>query len=92
MQEAAETLLRAAQERPDDAEAQLLASLAAAAVGWDEAAQEVLAKAEYAGEGFQPTVLHEVEERIALGAEASATFLRDTIGASVLHERLTQPL
>ncbi|MEX1184800.1 MAG: tetratricopeptide repeat protein [Gemmatimonadota bacterium] len=91
-EEAAETLLRAALERPQDAEAQLLGALAAAAVGWDEAAQEVLAKAEYAEEGFQPTVYHEVEERIALGAEAAETFLRDTIGASVLHERLTQPL
>lgn len=92
MEEAAETLLRAAQERPQDAEAQLLGALAGAAVGWEEAAHEALARAEYAEEGFDTAVYHEVEERLAAGADAAAAFLRDTIGASVLHERLTQPL
>jgi protein O-GlcNAc transferase len=91
-EEAAEHLLRAAHERPQDAEAQLLAALAAAAVGWDDAAQDALARAEYAEEGADPALQSEVDDRVAAGATRAATFLRDTIGPSVLHERLTQPL
>jgi Flp pilus assembly protein TadD len=91
-EEAAETLLRAAQERPQDAEAQLLGALAAAAVGWEQAAQEALARSEYADEGLDSGMLQEVEERLAAGADAAAAFLRDTLGPSVLHDRLTQPL
>lgn len=91
-EEAAEQLLRAAEERPQDAEAQLLAALAAAAAGWDDAAQDALARAEYAEEGVDSVLLAEVEERIAGGATRAAAFLRDTVGPSILHERLTQPL
>lgn len=91
-EEAAETLLRAAQERPQDAEAQLLGALAAASVGWEQAAQETLARSEYAEEGLDSGMLLEVEERLAAGADAAAAFLRDTLGPSVLHDRLTQPL
>lgn len=88
----AEALLRAAAERPEDAEAQLLAALAAAAVGWEQAAEEALARGEYAEEGRDPALLEEVGERLAQGPAAAAAFLRDTLGPSVLHERLTQPL
>lgn len=91
-EDAAEALLRAAEERPQDAEAQLLAALAAQAAGWEQAAQEALARAEYAEEGQDATLLGEVEERLALGGDAAGTFLRDSLGPSVLHERLTQPL
>jgi protein O-GlcNAc transferase len=91
-EEAAEALLRAAAERPDDAEAQLLAALAAGAVGWDEAAEDALARGEYAEEGRDPTLQEEVGERLAHGPTAAASFLRETFGPSVLHERLTQPL
>jgi hypothetical protein len=61
-----------AEERPFDAEAQLLAALAATAVGWDDAAQDALARAEYAEEGADPAASQEVEERIAAGADAAA--------------------
>lgn len=88
----AEALLRAAAERPEDAEAHLLAALAAAAVGWEQAAEEALARGEYAEEGRDPALLEEVGERVAQGPAAAAAFLRDTLGPSVLHERLTQPL
>lgn len=91
-EESAEALLRAAAERPFDAEAQIVAALAATAAGWDDAAQDALARAEYAEEGADAAVLAEAEERIAAGAEAAAAFLRDTLGPSVLHDRLTQPL
>src|SRR5690606_7588594 len=91
-EEAAEQLIRAAEERPQDAEAQVLAALSAAAAGWDDAAQDALARAEYAEEGTDAAMLAEAEERIAGGAEQAGAFLRDTIGPSILHDRLTQPL
>jgi tetratricopeptide (TPR) repeat protein len=89
---AAEALALAAKERPFDAEAQLLAALSSAALGWDDSAQEALARAEYAEEGADPAMLSEVDERITSGAEAAAAFLRETLGPSVLHDRLTHPL
>jgi protein O-GlcNAc transferase len=91
-EEAAEELVRAAIERPQDAESQIVAALAAAAAGWDDAAQDALARAEFAEEGADPEMLHEAEERIALGAEPSASLLRETVGPSILHDRLTHPL
>jgi protein O-GlcNAc transferase len=91
-EDSAETLLRAAEERPQDAEAQFIGALAAAAAGWDDAAQDALARAEYAEEGLDPALRQEVEDRLAAGADAAAAFLRDTLGPSVLHERLIQPL
>lgn len=91
-EEAAETLLRAADERPHDAEAQLLAALAAQAVGWDDAAQDALARAEFAEEGADAALLTEVDDRLASGADAAATFLRENLGPSILHDRLSQPL
>jgi protein O-GlcNAc transferase len=91
-EESAEQLLRAAAERPHDAETQLLAALAAAGAGWDDAAQDALARAEFAEEGTDPALQSEVEDRIAAGAQRAAAFLHDTIGPSVLHERLSQPL
>ncbi|HSJ64934.1 MAG TPA: tetratricopeptide repeat protein [Gemmatimonadaceae bacterium] len=90
--DAAESMLRAAEERPHDAEAQLLAALAACAAGWDDAAQSALARAEFAEEGLDTALQVEVEERLVAGADAARTYLRDTIGPSTLHDRLTQPL
>jgi tetratricopeptide (TPR) repeat protein len=89
---AAESLLQAAEERPFDAEAQLVAALAAAAVGWDDAAQDALARAEYAEEGADAAVLAEVDDRVGTGADAARALLRETMGPSVLHDRLIQPL
>lgn len=91
-EEAAEALVRAAGERPQDAEAQVLGALAAAAVGWDDAAQDALARAEFADEGLDPELLTEAEDRIAIGADPAAALLRDTVGPSILHDRLTHPL
>jgi tetratricopeptide (TPR) repeat protein len=92
IEEAAEELVRAATERPQDAEAQVLGALSAAAVGWDDAAQDALARAEFAEEGADPELLTETEDRIAVGADPAATFLRETVGPSILHDRLTHPL
>jgi tetratricopeptide (TPR) repeat protein len=91
-EDAAEALLAAATERPYDGEAQLLAALAAAAAGWDDAAHDALARAEFAEEAADSTLQGEVEERLGAGAAAAAAFLRDSVGPSALHDRLTQPL
>ena len=85
-------LVQAASERPDDAEAQLLAALAAAAVGWDGAAQDALARIEYAPEPLDADLLADAEEAIDGGAEPARTLLLETIGPPALHERLAQPL
>lgn len=91
-EDAAEELVRAAIERPQDAEAQVLGALSAAAAGWDDAAQDALARAEFAEEGADPELLSEAEDRIAIGADPAAALLRETVGPSILHDRLTHPL
>ncbi len=88
---AAEVLAQAAEETPDDAEAQILAALAAASQGWLDAAQVILARGEYSAEGSDVELLHEAEDRLADGAEAAMEMLRENLGPSVLHERLSQP-
>ncbi len=92
MEEAAEAMLRAANERADDAEAQVLAALACSAVGWEEAAHNLVARAEYAAQGGDAQLITEAEERIEQGADRAREMLLDTLGPSVLHERLMQPL
>ena len=92
LEEAAETLLHAARERTDDAEAQVLAALAAAAVGWEAAAEEALARAEYAAEGVDRVLIDEAGTAIAGGAEPAREMLCQDLAPSAFHERLTQPL
>jgi tetratricopeptide (TPR) repeat protein len=89
---AADALVRASVERPEDGEAQIVAALAAAAAGWDDAAQDALARAGVAVENIEAELIDEVEERIAGGADAARTYLFETLGPSILHERLGQPL
>src|SRR5690606_33523709 len=92
LEEAAEELTRAAAERDDDAEAHVLAALAAAAVGWDDAAQSALARAGYVADRADAELLQEAEERVLAGADAAREMLLETVGPSVLRERLAQPL
>jgi hypothetical protein len=92
LEAAAETLLQAARERADDAEAQIVAALAAAAAGWDAAAEEALARAEYAAEGADRTLIEETGDALAEGAEPARRLLLDEIAPSALHDRLMQPL
>jgi predicted Zn-dependent protease len=89
---AAELLLEASTERPEDGEAQILAALAAAAAGWDDAAQDAFARAGYAAEPVDRELLGEVDERITLGAEPARAMLIETVAPASLHDRLTQPL
>lgn len=89
---AAEQLLQAAEERSDDAEAQVLAALAAAAAGWDDAAQNTLARAEFAAEGADREMIEEAREAIEDGAEAAREFLDEEIAPYALRDRMSQPL
>lgn len=92
LEDAAEQLVRAADEREDDAEAHVLAALAAAGVGWEEAAHASITRAGYAAEGSDTALAAEAEERILSGAAAAEAMLLETLGPSVLRDRLTQPL
>jgi len=89
---AAELLIEASNERPEDGEAQILAALAAAAAGWEDAAEDAYARAGYALEPVDQELLGEVDERLALGAGPARTFLLETVAPTALHDRLTQPL
>lgn len=89
---AAELLIEASKERPEDGEAQILAALAAAAAGWDDAAQDAIARAGYAVEPVDRELLGDVDDRIALGAEPARALLVETVAPASLHDRLTQPL
>jgi Flp pilus assembly protein TadD len=88
--DAAETLNQAARDRAEDAEALILAALSAAAMGWEDAAEESLARAEYAVEGADVRLLEEATERVHLGAEAARAYFMETVAPSALHDRLTQ--
>lgn len=92
LEEAAEALVRAAQERAEDAEAIIVAALAAAAVGWEDAAEDLLARAEYAVEGVDLKLLEEAETVVRAGPDAARRMLRTAAGPSALRERLQQPL
>jgi len=92
VEEGAEAVVRAASERPEDGEAQAVAALSAAAAGWDDAAQDALARAELAADPPSTELMAEIEERIAAGPEAARTLLVDTLAPSILHDRLGQPL
>ena len=88
---AAELLIGASIERPEDGEAQILAALAAAAAGWDDAAQDAFARAGYAQEGVDRALLGDVDERILAGAEPARALLIETVAPASLHDRLTEP-
>lgn len=92
VEDGAATLVQASLERDEDFEAQAVAALAAAAVGWEDSAQEALARADFSVEGRDAALLGEIEERLGTGAAAAKSLLFDSVLPAVLHERLTQPL
>ncbi len=91
-EQGAEELVRAAQERDYDAEAIILGALAAAAHGWEDAAEDLLARSEFVAEGADIKIIEEAEAAIRTGPEAAERLLRTTLGPSTLRERLQQPL
>ncbi len=92
IEEAAEELWRAAEARDDDPEAQVAAALAAAAVGWEDAAHNALARSEYGAQGADAALIQLAEERIADGAVPSRRMLEEAVAPSMLRERLMHPL
>lgn len=90
--EAAEQLIQAADERTDDAEAQVLAALAAAAAGWDDAAHNTLARAEFATEGVDSDLVEEAREHLLDGATAAREFLIEEVAPYAMRDRMAQPL
>lgn len=78
--------------RDDDVEAQLLAALAAAAEGYDDAAFEMVERARMRAEGTDVLTVNEVEERMHDSPEAARRFLASTLAPTALRERLaTRP-
>ena len=92
IEEAATQLLQAAEERTDDAEAQVLAALAAAATGWHDAAQNTIARAEYATEGADNELFEEARDVIDEGSDAALEFLEQELAPHTLRDRMMQPL
>ncbi|HEU4453896.1 MAG TPA: hypothetical protein VFR81_12595, partial [Longimicrobium sp.] len=89
-EEGAEHLFRAAQERPEDVELQLLGALAFAEQGWEDEAWNAVARAEAAAEAMDRDLIREVEEAVEAGPEEAGAFLREQLGPSLLRDRLSQ--
>jgi Flp pilus assembly protein TadD len=92
IEQSAEQLIRAAEERPEDGEAQVLAALAAAAAGWDAAAQTTIARVEFASDKVDEEVLEEARDRIDEGGGEALRLLTESLAPVALRERLSQPL
>ncbi|MFW5947776.1 MAG: tetratricopeptide repeat protein [Gemmatimonadota bacterium] len=90
--EAAEELVRAGLEREHDAEAIILGALAAAAQGWADAAEDLLARSEFVAGGADIRMIEEAGSAIHTGPDAAARMLRTAAAPSALRERLQQPL
>jgi len=89
LEEAAEAIVQAAETQEEDAEAQILAALAAASVGWDDAAHDALARAEFAAAASDAPMIAEAEDRILTGRERAQEMLIETLGPSSLRDRLS---
>ena len=92
-EEAAEELVRAAQEREHDAEAMLIGCPRSrrAAAGRTRP-KTCWSESEYAAEGADIKLIQETESAVHAGAEAAARMLRGSLAPSSLRERLQQPL
>ncbi len=88
--EAAELLHSLSEADPDDVELQLLATLACAAEGWDDAAWGAFARAELAAVEEDRPLLLEVEERIEAGSGQAGEMLADELGPWFLREWLVE--
>lgn len=88
--EAATELVAGARLRPDDVEAQLLASLAAAGEGWDEVAWEMLERGRLGGDGADLLLALEVEERLDQGSTEAHAFLTRELAPAAYRERMAE--
>jgi tetratricopeptide (TPR) repeat protein len=87
-EEAAGVLEEGARLRPDDIEAQLLAALAAGAVGREDVGFEMVERARQWAEGSDRALVDEVESRLDEGAEEAAAWLSEQLGPAALRDRM----
>jgi tetratricopeptide (TPR) repeat protein len=88
LEEGAGELVNGARLRPDDVEAQLLAALAAAAIGWDDLAVEMIERARQIATGLDAATVEEADDRILEGPDAARRFLLDSVAPGALRDRL----
>lgn len=91
-EEAARDLSEGAKMRPEDVEAQLLASLAAKTAGWEDLAYEMLERGRQEAQEGDLALLEAVEQRVYGEESDPGTFFRQEILPGALRERLmTRP-
>ena len=88
MEEAVRDLSEGARLRPEDVEAQLLAALAAEAVGWDDLAYEMLERGRQGADSADLPLLEAVEGLLPEGESESAGLLMQEVLPGALRERL----
>ncbi len=89
-EEAAGELVSAARELEQDVEASLAAALAAASVGHDDLAYEMLERGRIVASEPDQALVSAVEDRIDAGPEDAASMLDDTLGPRILRARLRE--
>jgi len=89
-EEGAGELLSGARLRDDDLEAQLVAALAACAIGQDGTAYEMVERARLSALEGDIALIADIEERVDAGPESAASFLRDDFAPDVLRTRLQE--
>lgn len=87
-EEGAAELANGARRRPNDVEAQLLAALAAAAIGWDDLAVEMIERARQIATGLDAVTVEEADDRILEGPDTAGRFLRESVAPGALRDRL----
>jgi tetratricopeptide (TPR) repeat protein len=88
--EAAGELVEGARLDPEDVDAQLAAALAAAAIGRDGLAYEMLERARLQSAEDDQARMAAVEDRLEAGHEAAESLLVDDFGPSTLRARLSE--
>lgn len=92
VEEAVGELISGARLREDDVEAQLAAALAAAAIGRDGTAYEMLERARIRADEPDLVLITSVEDRLDSGHEASEELLREDLAPDLLRTRLRERL
>jgi tetratricopeptide (TPR) repeat protein len=89
-EEAAGELISGARISEDDVDAQLAAALAAAAIGQDGVAYEMLERARLGAMADDLAFVTSVEDRIDAGPEAAAALLHEDFGPDIVRSRLQE--
>ncbi len=89
-EEASGELSEGAHRLPEDIEAQMLAALAAAAVGLDDIAYEMVERGRMRAADGDLALVSSVEEHVDSGADVSAIFLAEDVAPDALRSRLLE--